>query len=143
MPVVVSFTVETDGRLVTGQSLGEAIVETEAATGGSVAWFGVNCAHPDHFRGALDGAWRGRIGMIRANASRKSHAELDGSTEIDAHDAAEPAADHRALMAVLPRLRVFGGCCGADVSHVAAIGHRCVAQGHMIGDHENGLAHAG
>lgn len=143
MPVVVSFTVETDGRLVTGQTLGEAVAETEAATAGAVAWYGINCAHPDHFRGALDGAWRGRIGMIRANASRKSHAELDGSTEIDAHDAAELAGDYRALMAVLPALRVFGGCCGTDVRHVAAIGHRCVAQGHMIGDHENGLAHAG
>lgn len=130
VPVVVSFTVETDGRLVTGQTLGEAIAETEAATGGGVAWYGVNCAHPDHFRKVLDGGWLGRIGMIRANASRKSHAELDESTELDAGDPAELAADYRALMAVLPGLRVFGGCCGTDVSHVAAIGHRCVAHHH-------------
>lgn len=143
VPVVISFTVETDGRLVTGQPLGEAIAETEAATGGAVAWYGVNCAHPDHFRGVLEGDWRGRIGMVRANASRKSHAELDESTELDAGDAAELAADYHALMEALPALRVFGGCCGTDVSHVAAIGHRCVAHGHAIGNHRKGLAHAG
>lgn len=125
VPVVVSFTVETDGRLVTGQTLREAIAETEAATGGGVAWYGVNCAHPDHFRGVLAGDWLGRIGLVRANASRKSHAELDNSTELDAGDAAELARDYRALMEVLPNLRVLGGCCGTDVSHVAAIGHHC------------------
>ncbi len=96
MPVVVSFTVETDGRLVTGQTLGEAIAETEAATGGGVAWYGVNCAHPDHFRDMLAGDWLGRIGLIRANASRRSHAKLDNLTELDAGDAAELARDYRA-----------------------------------------------
>lgn len=143
VPVAVSFTVETDGRLITGQALGEAIAETEAATHGGVAWYGVNCAHPDHFRGVLDGEWLGRIGMIRANASRKSHAELDESTELDAGDAAELAGDYRALMAVLPALRVFGGCCGTDVSHIAAIGQSCVAHDHAARDHGKGLAHAG
>lgn len=130
VPVAVSFTVETDGCLVTGQPLGEAIAETEAATGGGVAWYGINCAHPDHFRGVLDAAWAGRIGMIRANASRKSHAELDEATELDAGDPAELAADYRALMDLLPGLRILGGCCGTDLGHVAAIGHRCVARHH-------------
>ncbi len=125
VPVAVSFTVETDGRLVTGQALGDAIAETEAATGGNVAWYGVNCAHPDHFRDALAGDWLDRIRLVRANASRKSHAELDNSTDLDPGDASELAADYRALMEVLPSLRILGGCCGTDVSHVAAIGHRC------------------
>lgn len=128
VPVVVSFTVETDGRLVTGQPLGEAIAECDAATGGGVLWYGVNCAHPDHFHGALAGEWRARIGTLRANASRKSHAELDNSTELDAGDAAELARDYRALMDLLPGLRVLGGCCGTDLRHVSAIGHRCCHQ---------------
>ncbi|HQU67582.1 MAG TPA: homocysteine S-methyltransferase family protein [Albidovulum sp.] len=125
VPAVVSFTVETDGRLLTGQTLGEAIAETDAATDGGVAWYGVNCAHPDHFRQTLTGSWLGRLGQIRANASRKSHAELDNSTELDAGDAAELARDYRALMGVLPNLRVLGGCCGTDVRHVAAIAGQC------------------
>ncbi len=124
-PVAVSFTVETDGRLVTGQTLGDAIAETEAATGGGVAWFGVNCAHPDHFRDVLAGDWLDRIRMVRANASRKSHAELDNSTELDPGDAIELARDYRALFEVLPSLRILGGCCGTDAHHVAAIGQHC------------------
>ena len=126
VPVAVSLTVETDGRLITGQSLGEAIAETEAATEGGVAWYGVNCAHPDHFHGVLKGDWLSRIAMVRANASRKSHAELDNSTELDPGDPEELARDYRALMQVLPSLRVLGGCCGTDARHVGAIGHRCL-----------------
>lgn len=132
VPVVVSYTVETDGRLVTGQTLAEAIAETDAATGGQVAWYGINCAHPDHFRGVLHGDWLGRVQMIRANASRKSHAELDESTELDPGNAWELAEDYRELMRVLPALRFIGGCCGTDTSHIAAIGHRCVSHAHAV-----------
>lgn len=125
LPFALSFTVETDGRLIGGQTLAGAIAEAEAATGGQAAWFGVNCAHPDHFRGALAGDWTGRIGMIRANASRKSHAELDRSTELDAGDPAELGRDYAALRALLPELRIVGGCCGTDLRHISAIGHQC------------------
>ena len=88
LPAVVSFTVETDGRLPTGQSLAEAIGEVDAASDGYAAYFMINCAHPEHFSGTLEDApdapWARRIRGIRANASRKSHAELDESTELDA-----------------------------------------------------------
>jgi homocysteine S-methyltransferase len=125
LPVVLSFTVETDGRLVSGMALGEAIGRTDDATGGYAAWYMVNCAHPDHFRGILAGDWVGRIGGVRANASRKSHAELDEATELDDGDPDELARDYRALMDLLPGLRVVGGCCGTDLRHVHAIGERC------------------
>ncbi|MDG2341007.1 MAG: homocysteine S-methyltransferase family protein, partial [Paracoccaceae bacterium] len=46
LPVVISFTVETDGRLPTGESLEEAISEVDAATDGYAAYFMINCAHP-------------------------------------------------------------------------------------------------
>ena len=79
VPAVISFTLETDGRLPDGQSLRAAIERVDAETGGSVAYFMINCAHPSHFADVLaeDGAWRERIGGLRANASAKSHAELD------------------------------------------------------------------
>jgi S-methylmethionine-dependent homocysteine/selenocysteine methylase len=48
MPVVISFTVETDGRLPTGQTLGDAIEAVEAATSGYPAYYMINCAHPTH-----------------------------------------------------------------------------------------------
>lgn len=123
MPVAISFTVETDGRLPSGQPLGEAIEDVDAATGGAVAYFMVNCAHPTHFADVLaaEGAWRERVAGVRANASRKSHAELDEAEELDTGDPGELASHYPALRERLPNLRVAGGCCGTDDRHIAAI----------------------
>jgi S-methylmethionine-dependent homocysteine/selenocysteine methylase len=123
LPVAISFTVETDGRLPSGQALREAIEQVDAATDAAAAYFMVNCAHPTHFERVLaeDGAWRERIAGIRANASRMSHAELDEAEQLDDGDPAELAAEYRALRERLPRLAVVGGCCGTDHRHVGAI----------------------
>ncbi|HYN46827.1 MAG TPA: homocysteine S-methyltransferase family protein [Allosphingosinicella sp.] len=130
IPAVISFTLETDGRLRQGTSLREAVEACDAATGGYPAYYMVNCAHPSHFRDRLgagdgDGAWRARIGGLRANASKMSHAELDESPVLDDGDPAELAQDYRGLMDLLPRLNVLGGCCGTDHRHIAAISHAC------------------
>ena len=121
LPVVVSFTVETDGRLPDGQPLGEAIEQVDADTGAETAYFMVNCAHPDHFVGRLEGEWTRRLRGLRANASRRSHAELDNSTELDTGDPDELAALYADLLRRLPWLNVFGGCCGSDLRHVTRI----------------------
>lgn len=130
MPVVLSFTVETDGQLISGMSLAEAIAETDAATGGAAAWYGINCAHPDHFHHRLTGDWVNRVGMVRANASAKSHAELDEATELDAGDPEAIGRDYGALRKLLPGLRVVGGCCGTDLRHVAAMGEHVCGHAH-------------
>lgn len=122
VPAVVSFTVETDGRIPTGQPLGSAIEQVDAATGSFATCFGINCAHPDHFSAELTGAtWEQRIGFLRANASRRSHDELDEADALDAGDPAELAQLYQRLRGVLPNLNVMGGCCGTDDSHIAAI----------------------
>jgi S-methylmethionine-dependent homocysteine/selenocysteine methylase len=122
MPAVISFTVETNGALPTGQSLEAAIDQVDAATDGFPAYYMVNCAHPDHFAGVLqDAAWARRIRGVRANASRKSHAQLDASQELDRGDPRELAGQYRELVQRLPWLNVFGACCGADLSHVTEI----------------------
>lgn len=123
LPVVISFTVETDGRLPTGQDLGEAIEAVDAATDSAAAYFMLNCAHPDHFRDTLraGGRWLQRICGVRANASRLSHAELDEATELDDGDPQETARDYSELRALLPHLVVFGGCCGTDHRHIEAV----------------------
>jgi homocysteine S-methyltransferase len=124
LPVVISFTVETDGRLPSGQALGDAIEQVDAETLGYPAYYMVNCAHPSHFDAvvAAGGGWRDRIAGLRANASAKSHAELDAAEELDEGDPAALGADYVALRAHLPALQVLGGCCGTDARHVAAIG---------------------
>jgi S-methylmethionine-dependent homocysteine/selenocysteine methylase len=123
IPSVISFTVETDGRLPSGHTLRQAVEQVDAETEGSPAYFMVNCAHPSHFAGALadDGPWLERVRGIRANASKKSHAELDDSSELDDGDPAALATDVLALRSLLPSLNVLGGCCGTDDRHVAAI----------------------
>ena len=128
LPASIGLTVETDGRLPSGQSLPAAIEAIDEATGGSPAWYMVNCAHPSHFEHVLNGAaapggddWLGRIRAIRANASKMSHAELDAAPELDRGDLPELAADYRRLRETLPDLAVVGGCCGTDHEHLDAI----------------------
>jgi S-methylmethionine-dependent homocysteine/selenocysteine methylase len=123
LPVAISFTVETDGRLPSGQGLGEAIQQVDEETAGAPAYYMINCAHPTHFDAVLegDGSWRERIGGLRANASTLSHAELDEAEELDEGDPTDLGARYAALRTRLPRLNVLGGCCGTDHRHVAAI----------------------
>jgi homocysteine S-methyltransferase len=128
MPAAVSFTVETDGRLPNGQKLGDAVREVEAATDGYCAYFMINCAHPDHFGSALlnDEGWEHRVRGIRANASRRSHAELDRAKELDIGNPAELARQYRNLRARLPNLTILGGCCGTDYRHIEQICSACL-----------------
>lgn len=124
MPVAISYTTETDGRLPSGVSLGEAIAETDQATGGYPVYYMINCAHPTHLESAVteEGAWRDRIRGLRANASRRSHAELDESPELDMGNPEELGEQYREIRRVFRRLAVVGGCCGTDHRHVNAIG---------------------
>jgi homocysteine S-methyltransferase len=121
LPVAVSFTVELDGRLPDGTPLPAAVTEVDAE--GGPDYFMVNCAHPTHIAPGLtdDGDWRLRIRGLRANASTRSHAELDAATELDEGNPIELAQSHDALRPLLPNLTLIGGCCGTDSRHVAAM----------------------
>lgn len=125
LPTVISFTVETDGHLPSGQPLAEAIRELDAAPQAPL-WFMVNCAHPDHFAARLTGDLCARIGGIRANASRLSHAELDAADVLDEGDPQEFGRLYARLRHRLPNLRLIGGCCGTDHRHVHAAGQGCL-----------------
>ena len=129
IPVVISFTVETDGNLPTGQSLASAITQVDDATSGYPAYFMINCAHPSHFNEVVrnDEPWAGRIRGLRANASRMSHAELNEAPELDAGNAVELGQDYAALRTHgLKRLNVMGGCCGTDHRHVEQLAIACL-----------------
>jgi homocysteine S-methyltransferase len=123
LPVALSFTLETDGHLPSGETLESAILRTDAATDRYPAYYMINCAHPAHFapRLAPGTDWVLRIGGLRANASRLSHAELEQCTELDAGDPLELGQYYRGLQQQLPRLTVLGGCCGTDHRHIGAI----------------------
>jgi homocysteine S-methyltransferase len=128
LPIVISFTVETDGLLAGGMSLREAIETTDDMTSDGPAYYMINCAHPVHFEQSLagGGGWLERIGGVRANASSKSHAELDEATELDIGDPQELGLHYRNLRARYPSIQVLGGCCGTDHRHLAAICKACM-----------------
>lgn len=122
LPSVIAFTVETDGCLPSGQHLQDAITEVDHATGSAPMYYMVNCAHPSHFLHVLDGGdWMERLGGIVANASSRSHAELDNAPELDAGDPVALAAQLAAIKARFPQILVLGGCCGTDMRHLEQI----------------------
>ena len=126
MPSAISFTLETDGRLPSGQALKDAIAEVDAKTGSAPAYFMVNCAHPSHFDHILqDELWIRRLRGIRANASKRSHAELNDSTELDDGNPLEFGEENAAILRRFPHINVLGGCCGTDHRHVEQICGAC------------------
>lgn len=132
MPVVISFTTETDGRLPSGETLREAIEETDQMTGGAPAYYMINCAHPAHFDDALarGESFVSRIRGLRANSSMRSHAELDNSPDLDIGDPSDLGRRYATLRGRLgKRFNILGGCCGTDHRHVAAIAAVCLPVG--------------
>ncbi len=126
MPVVISFTVETDGGLPTGQSLVDAICEVDVVTGKAPAYYMINCAHHTHFDKTLGNEpWTRRIGGLRANASTRSHQELNDSADLDSGNPVELGSQYRDLLRRHPQINVLGGCCGTDHRHVECIALAC------------------
>lgn len=128
MPCAISFTVETDGRLVSGRSLREAVEIVDDETGGAPLYYMINCAHPAHFEQALEAGegWMKRVHGVRANASMLSHAELDESETLDEGDPADLGRRYQALRRNFPSFHILGGCCGTDHRHVAAVCEACL-----------------
>jgi homocysteine S-methyltransferase len=126
VPVAISFTLETDGRLPTGQTLREAIAEVDGATLDGPAYYMINCAHPSHFDGVLaGGAWAGRVRGLRANASKRSHQELNDAPDLDDGDPEELGGQYRDLRKLYPQINVLGCCCGTDHRHIEQINRAC------------------
>ena len=126
MPAAIAFTVETDGKLPTGQSLADAICEVDVVTGNAPAYYMINCAHPTHFQKTLGNeVWTRRIGGLRANASKRSHQELNESPDLDAGNPIELGGEYRELVRRHPQINVLGGCCGTDHRHIECIALAC------------------
>lgn len=82
----------------------------------------IKCAHPSHFENELkNGKDVRRIKGIRANASQKSHAELDESIELDSGNPVELGNEYSRLKNLFVHVNVFGGCCGTDERHLSEI----------------------
>lgn len=128
MPAAISFTVETNGNLPTGQMLRFAIEEVDEATSGYPAYYMINCAHPTHFEHivAEGGTWLERVRGLRANASQRSHVELNEAPDLDMGNPVELGKQYARLKKRLSHLNVMGGCCGTDHRHVEQIAEACL-----------------
>ncbi len=128
MPVVVSFTVETNGCLPTGVALKDAIIAVDEATDAAAIYFMVNCAHPDHFSDVLvDEPWFQRVKGFVVNASRCSHAELDEAEALDDGDPVELGVQLADLRRKFSHISILGGCCGTDVRHMKSLAEQAQA----------------
>ncbi len=128
IPAVISFTLETNGRLPTDQSLHDAIKQVEDETNQAPVYYMINCAHPSHFEEVISTGepWLQKIRSLRANASTCSHAELDEAEILDDGNPEELGIQYRELRQKLPHLNVLGGCCGTDHRHIEEICKACV-----------------
>ncbi len=125
LPIAISFTLETDGKLPTGMALGEAIERVDAVTNHYTDYFLINCAHPDHFMANLvDAPWIKRLKGVVVNASRCSHEELDAADQLDDGDPQELGEAIGHIKQRFPHFQIFGGCCGTDLRHMREMAQR-------------------
>ena len=128
IPCVVSFTLEVDGQLPSGESLSNAIAAVDSACQSYPMHFMINCAHPNHFFHL----WKQpceeyqRIRGIRCNASKKSHQELDECEELDSGDIEDLSRlytefGQNGMPLSSDQYRIIGGCCGTDARHIEHI----------------------
>lgn len=119
IPVVIAFTVETDGRLPSGMTLQQAITLVDQSTNHYASYFMINCAHPEHFSHLFkQQPWQRRIRGLVVNASRCSHAELDNCATLDAGNPEELGYQVAELYRHNPHINVVGGCCGTNLNHI-------------------------
>lgn len=128
LPVCISFTVETDGKLPTGETLEDAIAQVDQQTDQGPAYYMINCAHPTHFDHlfATDAPWHQRLKGLRGNASCLSHAELDNAETLDDGNPTVFGKELTELRERDAHLTVLGGCCGTDLRHITEICKRLV-----------------
>lgn len=126
LPVCISFTVETDGKLPTGETLAEAIDAVDQASQTEPVYYMINCAHPTHFLNVLkEDICKKRLRGLRANASTCSHAELDEAEHLDEGNPEELGKQFSTIRRQYPFVNIIGGCCGTDIRHIRQITEYC------------------
>lgn len=119
-PFLISFCTGTDGRILDGSPLPEAMARLDAELPRPPAGYVVNCTHPGFLVDAYPPGALDRLVGIQANGSSRDVTSLDGATAT----AADPVDRWAAAMAALHRrhgVAVLGGCCGTSLPHLEAL----------------------
>lgn len=133
LPYVVSFVLDTAGRVLDGTPLTAAIERIDNEALPPPLYYSISCVYPDVAARALEDAARdsktlvGRIAELKANGSPLGTDELVRLDHIEATPP-EPFAELLwSLHESHPVLRVIGGCCGTDDRHIRALAERMVS----------------
>lgn len=129
IPLVISFTLNIDGKLPSGMTLEDSIKYIDKYTNYYPMYYMINCAHPKHFISLFkdnNSDWIKRIKGIRSNASDKSHEELNNSKKLDIGNIVELSNYCKNIRKENKHINIFGGCCGTDENHVEEILIKCL-----------------
>ena len=122
-PFVMSYVPRSDGRVLDGTFLGEAVERIDGLGCDPPLFHMANCIHPANFARAMGRdenaplVSSGRLIGLQANASMLDPDELDGREELDADDPVRWAGAMAALRAEFG-IKVLGGCCGTDEPYI-------------------------
>ena len=125
-PLVMSYVPRSDGRVLDGTFLGEAVERIDGLGCDPPLFHMANCIHPANFARALGSdenaplVSSGRLIGLQANASMLDPDELDGREELDADDPVRWAGAMAALRGEFG-IKVLGGCCGTDETYIGRL----------------------
>jgi len=123
VPLTVSLTVNSNGRLKSGPTVAEAVKSIDAEAGKSApAFYMLNCSHPVEFEPALtEGAWLERLRGFRPNASKMEKIALCKLGHLEEGNPVELGRLMGDLARRIPHMDIWGGCCGTGETHLREI----------------------
>ncbi len=128
-PYIMSLMIHRNGALLDGTSMHDAIVAIDGNTGRKPLCYMTNCVHPAILKEALAQPFnhtatvRERFCGIQANAACSDPEKLDGCETLQTTTAVELANAFESLLRSFP-LKILGGCCGTDHTHIREIANR-------------------
>ncbi|OOM07418.1 homocysteine S-methyltransferase family protein [Clostridium saccharobutylicum] len=129
LPYIISFMIKKDGKLLDGTTINDAIVNIDNSINRKPLCYMTNCVHPEILNSALAQEFnvtsivKNRFKGIQANTSKLCPEELDNSVELKTSDSISLANDIINLYNKF-NLKIFGGCCGTDNTHIEEIAKR-------------------
>jgi S-methylmethionine-dependent homocysteine/selenocysteine methylase len=126
LPYVISFMIRENGRLIDGTTIHDAILRTDAYVERRPVCYMTNCVHPTVLYKALSfefnrtGLVKQRFRGIQANTSPLPPEELDNSKDLKCSGCNELANSIQGLSDLIS-LKIVGGCCGTDNTHIGSI----------------------
>lgn len=118
LPYIISFVIGADGKVLDGTELQAAIEFVDSKVQAKPLGYFINCSYPTFIQtDGLSKEGSQRFIGIQANASSLTHAELEGSNEVQSENVSEWGDSMMRLNKELG-VKILGGCCGTDEKHL-------------------------